>query len=70
MDNHLISDEKLKEELICFVHNVLQKYVLNMATTLSEVNKSYIICFYKVAETFLLLKLRIITQIPFNKKFC
>lgn len=37
MENHLIGDEKLKEEFVCFVHNVLQEYLLSMSSILSEV---------------------------------
>lgn len=41
MDNLLIGDRKLSEEFISFVHSVLQKYLLRMSTTLSEVRYSF-----------------------------
>lgn len=38
LDNNLVSDNKIDENFVSFIHNVLQRYLLNMATTLSEVS--------------------------------
>lgn len=37
MNDNLVSDAKMDENFVGFVHDILQQYILNMATALSEV---------------------------------